>query len=76
MFSERQRQIFLVAQTCISVLNDANLVVQSFYESERHLVLWFAVRDDAVPMMLDHLAAIAAYASGAMVGKSVLVGRR
>src|SRR5450756_1646870 len=38
-----------------STLEDADLVVQSFHESKRYLVLWFAVGGDSVPMPIDHL---------------------
>src|SRR5450759_3334546 len=50
-----QSQVIFVAQSVCSTLDDANLVVQSFHESKRYLVLWFAVGGDSVPMPIDHL---------------------
>src|SRR6266581_577578 len=50
-----QPQVLLVAQSVCAALDDADLVVQSFHESERYFVLWFAVGGDSVPMSIDHL---------------------
>jgi len=49
-------QIFLVAQSVCAALDDANLVVQSFDESKRDLVLWLAVSSNPIPMPIDHLS--------------------
>src|ERR1700690_4260040 len=51
-----QSEVFLIAQSVRSPLNDANLVVQSFHESERDLVLWLAVGGDPIPMSINHLS--------------------
>ena len=50
-----ESQILLVAQAVGTALDDPNLVVQALDESERHLVLGFAVGGDSVPMSIDHL---------------------
>ena len=36
-------------------LDDTNLAVRYFHESERYLVLWLAVGSDPIPMPIDHL---------------------
>lgn len=50
-----QSQVLLVAQAIGAALDDADLVVESFDEAERDLVLGSAVGGDAIPMALDHL---------------------
>src|SRR5215510_14725092 len=50
-----ESQIVFVSQSVGPPLDDTNLVVQSFDESERDFVFRSAVRGDAVPMRLDHL---------------------
>ena len=49
-----QSQVFLVAQSIGAALNHTNLVVQSFHEAKRDLVLWLAVGGDAIPVPFDH----------------------
>src|SRR6188474_654906 len=50
-----QPQVFFVAQAVGSTLDDADLVVQSFHESQGDLVLWPAIGGNAIPMPIDHL---------------------
>lgn len=50
-----ETKVFLVSESVCSFLNDADFVVESFDEAERNFVLWLAVRDDAIPVALDHL---------------------
>jgi hypothetical protein len=50
-----QLQVLLVAQPIRPALKDANLVVQSFDETEGDLVLAPAVGGQSVPMPLGHL---------------------
>src|SRR3954454_16962413 len=50
-----QAQIFFVAQSVGTALDDPDLVVQALDESEGNLVLGLAVRSDSVPMALNHL---------------------
>src|SRR3990170_7367607 len=49
-----QPQVLFVAQAVGATLDDADLVVESLDESERHLVLRLAVGGDPIPMALDH----------------------
>src|SRR3972149_4750875 len=49
-----QSQVFLVAQSVCSTLDDADLVVDAFDEAERDFVLGFAIGGDTVPMPIDH----------------------
>ena len=49
-----QSQVFLVAQSVCSALDDTNLIVESFHESERDFVLWPAVGGDSIPVPFDH----------------------
>jgi hypothetical protein len=49
-------QILFVAQAVCAALDDTNLVVQTFHESKRHLVLWLAVGGDSIPMSSNHLS--------------------
>src|SRR3989442_11634735 len=49
-------QILFVAQAVCAALDDTNLVVQTFHESKRHLVLWLAVGGDSIPMSINHLS--------------------
>jgi hypothetical protein len=51
-----QPQIFLVTQTVRPTLYNADFVVQPFDETERDLVLWFAVSSYSIPMSVDHLS--------------------
>ncbi len=48
-------QIFLVPQAVCPPLNHPDLVVESFHEPKRHLVLRSAIGHDTVPVLLDHL---------------------
>ena len=50
-----QSQVLFVVQSVCSTLDDADLVVQSFHESEGDLVLWPTIGGDSVPMPIDHL---------------------
>ena len=50
-----QAQVFLIAEAVRASLDGAELVVESFHESERHLILFVAVGLDAVPMRSDHV---------------------
>ena len=50
-----QAKVLLVAQPVRSALDDTDLVVQPFDETERNLILGFAVRRETVPVTLDHL---------------------
>ena len=47
-------QVLFVAESIRLALDDANRVVQSLDAAERDFVLGLAVRNDAVPMTLDH----------------------
>ena len=51
-----QSQVFFVAQSVCATLDDADLIVQTFNESERDLVLGLAVGSDSIPMPIDHLS--------------------
>ncbi len=53
---ERMSQIFLVAQSVCATLDDTNLVVHAFDETERYLVLRLAIGGDPIPMPIDHLS--------------------
>src|SRR5688500_310057 len=50
-----EAEVFLVAQTVGTTLEDANLVVQSLDETERDFVLGAAVRGESAPVTLDHV---------------------
>jgi len=50
-----ESQIFFISQSVGAPLDDTNLVVQSFDESQRDFVFRSAVSGDAVPMLLNHL---------------------
>src|SRR5487761_2409344 len=49
-------QIFLVAQSVCAALDDANLVVQTFHEPKRDLILCLAIGSDSIPMPINHLS--------------------
>src|SRR6266581_1800602 len=51
-----QSQVFLVAQSVCASLDDANLIVQTFHETKRDLVLWLAVSSNPIPMSINHLS--------------------
>jgi hypothetical protein len=51
-----QPQIFLVAQSIRTSLDDTDLVVEPFDEAERDLVFWLAIGVNSIPMTLDHLS--------------------
>src|SRR2546427_5094677 len=48
-------QIFFVSKAVSTPLDDANLIVEPFDESQRHFVLRSAVSGNPIPMTLDHL---------------------
>ena len=48
-------EIFFVAQSVGSSLEDADFIVEAFDETERDFVLRFAVGGDAVPVAIDHV---------------------
>src|SRR3989442_721462 len=49
-------QVFLITQSVCSTLDDTDLVVQPFHETERDFVLRLAVSSDSIPMSIDHLS--------------------
>src|SRR5438309_3057171 len=49
-----EAQIFFVSQAVSAPLDDANLVVEPFNESQRHFVLWPAVSGNPIPVTLNH----------------------
>lgn len=49
-----QPQVLFVLQSIRPALDDANLVVHAFNETERHLVLHFTERSKPIPMTLNH----------------------
>ena len=49
-----EAKVFLVAQSVCTALDDADLVVESFNESERDLIFGLAVGGDPSPMTLNH----------------------
>src|SRR5258705_1620251 len=50
-----ESQILFVSKAISPSLDDTNLVVQSFYKSQRHFVFRSAVSGNAIRMTLDHL---------------------
>src|SRR5260370_42092117 len=50
-----ESQILFVSKAISPSLDDTNLVVQSFYKSQRHFDFRSAVNGNAIPMTLDHL---------------------
>jgi hypothetical protein len=49
-----EAQIFFISKAVSAPLDDANLVVEPFNESQRDFVFWPAVSGNPVPMTLDH----------------------
>src|SRR5207248_11708783 len=49
-----EAQIFFVSQAVSAPLDDANLVVEPFNESQRHFVLWPAVSGNSIAVTLNH----------------------
>ncbi len=49
-----QPQVLFVLQSIRPALDDANLVVHAFNETERHLVLHLTERSNPIPMTLNH----------------------
>src|ERR1035437_369962 len=49
-----EAKVLFVSKSVGPSLDDADLVVDSFDEPQRHLVLLLAIRRDPVPVLLDH----------------------
>ena len=46
----------MITESVSSALEDTDLVVEAFDETQRDLVLGFAVSGDSIPMPIDHLS--------------------
>jgi hypothetical protein len=50
-----EAQLFLIAQTIVTALKDADFVVETLDEAEGDFVVGMAIRGNAVPVTVDHL---------------------
>ncbi len=55
MRNDLHAQVLFIAEAVGFALDDTNGVVQSFRTAERDFVVGLAIRNDAVPVMFDHL---------------------